>query len=180
MRQRPAYAPSVWKIWVAAGVVGVASLVAVVVLGRAAIEPKPLDPADVAVEELTWAERADGHCREATDEVRAVLAGGPESESEEERAVRLFRETTVAQGRLVRRLGSLPAPTAEQRAAVAVLARQQARDLRTVRALEQRFDIDLLRNELDRYDVVARSLRSRFERLGIDGCAAYLDPATYG
>jgi hypothetical protein len=169
----------VWKIWVVAGAVGAASLAAVVVLGRAAIEPKPLDERYVAVEDLTWVQRADGYCREAADEVRAVLSGAPGLESDEDRAVRLFRETTQVQGRLVRRLDALPLPTEDQRAAVAVLARQQARDTRTAQALAREFDIELLRTELDHYDVVARGLRERFRRLGIDGCAAYLDPATY-
>ena len=167
-------------IVVAAVLVGLAVLAAVIVLGRSVVEPEPLDPSLVRVDHLSWAERANAHCRDATAAVVAALSGPVGLEPEEERAVRIYRETTQIQGRLVRQLREIDPATTEQKGTVAVLAGQQGRDARTAAALEERFDAELIRTELERYDVIAEGLRTRFRRLGAGDCVAYLDPASYG
>jgi hypothetical protein len=160
------------------GIVGVAALVGAVVAGRAAIEPEPLDPSQVPLSELTWAERASAACVDSTARTRATLESQA-FESGSDRAVRLYDETTALQGELLAALRELPAPPPGARETLALLAAQHERDLATAAELRRSFDADFLREEIAAYEATATKLRTRFDRLGAPGCVAYFDPASY-
>lgn len=169
-----------WKAGVAAAVAGVAAFVTVLVAGRDYVEPEQPESGLVAVPERSWAERAGQLCRESMGAVRAELAGPRGLETAEAEAVRLYRETTRIEGTLVERLQELPDTPEEAKDAIALLARQHERDLATVRRLEERVDARLILREIAAYERLATRLRTRFDRLGAEGCALYLDPASYG
>lgn len=168
-----------WKTWVAAAVVGIGVFVAVVVAGRARVDPAPLDPGLVALPARSWAERAGQHCRTSMGAVRAELAGPAGLESEEAQALRLYRETTRIEGELVRRLRGLADAPAGAEESVELLAEQHERDRATVARLEREFDAALVLREITVYERLATRLRARFRDLGADGCVRYFDPASY-
>ena len=169
-----------WKAGVAAAIAGVAAFVAVVLVGRDAVDPKPLEPGLVAVPERGWAARAGQHCRTSMGAVRAELAGAPGLETEEAAALRLYRETTRIEGELVERLRALTGAPDGAEEAVEQLAGQHERDLKTVARLEREFDAPLVLREVTAYEELATRLRTRFGALGAEGCVRYLDPASYG
>ena len=169
-----------WKAGVAAAVAGVAAFVAVVLAGRGYIDPEPSENGLVAVPDRSWPERAGQLCRESMGAVRAELSGPGGLETAEAEAVRLYRETTRIEGTLVERLRELPDAPEEARAAIALLERQHERDMATVRRLEQKVDPQLILREVAAYEQLATRLRTRFDRLGAEGCVRYLDPASYG
>ncbi len=133
-----------WKFGVAAAVTGIAAFAAVVVVGRGHVEPEPLESGLVVVPQLSWAERAGRLCYDSMDAVRAELAGPGGQETQEARALRIYRETTRIEGTLVERLRELPETPEEARDALALLARQHERDTKTVRRLEEELDRQLI------------------------------------
>jgi hypothetical protein len=167
-----------WKAWVAAAVTGIGVFAAVVLVGRDLVEPQPVETALVPAR--SWAERAGQHCRDSMGAVRAELTSPRGLETQEAQALRLYRETTRIEGRLVARLRELPGAPADGAEAVELLAAQHQRDARTVAQLEQALDPALILREIAAYERVAERLQARFEALGAKGCVRYLDPASYG
>lgn len=174
-----------WKLWLAAGAVGVAALAAVLWLGLrtddSEAEPQP-STASVP-RQLTWADRASALCSTSLGTVRAALSSSSDpAETNEERLVRLFLETTAIEGRLVSNLRAIPVPPPDQATAdlaVGGLEEQYDRDVFIGRILQRGFDSTVLRQSIDQYEREAARLSRLFEELGADGCVRYLDPDSY-
>lgn len=165
---------------VVAVLVASAAAAAVVALGRDAVSRKPLPAGMVALEDLTWAERASAACVEATGSVRAVLAGpGSAFETQAARTARLYAETTQIERALIAALRAVPAPPPGAAETLALFRRRNVHDLRVAESLLRSFDQQLLERELAAYQRTAAHLRQRFRSHGATGCVAYLDPETY-
>lgn len=173
-----------WKFWLAAAAVGIATLAGVIVFGRALVEPEPFpEPSPAPLSLRPWGEQASDRCDEALANVRAELAAPSGLTTPAERGVALFRITTEIEGRLLALLRALPASPAELEQVDEVLdllEEQYERDVQTVRRLEQSYDPALVRNELAAYERQATKMRTLFGALGADGCVSYMDPASYG
>lgn len=175
-----------WKVWLAAGVVAVATFAAVAVLGLRAVdeedETEPPRPAPARVEQ-TWADRADELCLAGMRDVRTVLVRGPAAdESTQELQLRYFLETTEIEGQLVEGLRALPVTRDRAKVDEALDRLQQEfdRDTLTGNALRRKFDLKALRNRITQYERAAARLRTLFGSLGADSCVAYFDPTSYG
>jgi hypothetical protein len=174
-----------WKLWLAAAVVGVAVLAAVLALGLRLGDSEAEPPPTTASvpRELTWADRASALCSVSLGTVRAALSSSSDAaETDEERLVRLFLETTAIEGRLVSNLRAIPVPAPDQAKAdlaVGGLEEQWDRDVFVGRVLQRRFNSTLLRQSIDQYEREAARLSRLFEDLSADGCVRYLDPASY-
>jgi hypothetical protein len=173
-----------WKTAVLAGIVGVGTFVATVLIGGPLIDPDDGPEASaVTTQARTWVEQANERCRAAVGEVRDELASASTQQNTPERSVRLFRSTTDIEGQLVRGLRNLP-PSPGRAAAIDraldLFQKQYDRDAATAAKLEDRYDFALLTAEVALYERVATQLRTLFRDLGSGGCAAYFDPRTYG
>ena len=172
-----------WKIWLLAGAVGVATLVATVAIGRPLADPdEPAEPAAAAAPARTWAQQATGRCRAAIADVRAELTGASGLATTAERAVVLFGATTEIEGKLLRQLRALPPSAAQQRRideTLDLLEKQYERDVATTAKLERRYDFALLNREVVAYESIAAQMRALFRELGAQGCVAYFDPESY-
>jgi hypothetical protein len=177
-----------WKIWLAAGVVGVATFAVVAVLGLravdddAAAEP-PAPTRKTAVVARTWAERANQLCLASIRDVRAVLVRPPAAgETTQDIQLRFFLETTEIEGQLVEGLRALPATRDRAKIDEALdrLKQEFDRDTLTANALRRKFDLAALRSRITQYERAAARLRTLFGSLGADSCVAYFDPASFG
>lgn len=172
-----------WKTGLLAAGVGIATLVATILVGRPLVEPEgPDDPVVTSAPVRSWGEKASDRCRDAIGSVRAELSGATGLTTSAERAVVIFSATTEIEGRLLRLLRALP-PSAAQRERIAealeLLEKQYKRDVATSATLEREYDFALLNREILVYEGVAAKLRTVFGELGAQGCVAYFDPESY-
>ena len=175
-----------WKVWLAAAVVGVATFAVVAFLGLRAVDDDASaepTPAVTTAAQTTWAQRADELCLAGIRDVRAVLARPPAAgESTQDIQLRFFLETTEIEGQLVEGLRALPATRdrAKINEALDRLEQEFDRDTLTANALRRKFDLAALRSRITQYERAAARLRTLFGTLGADSCVAYFDPASFG
>lgn len=172
-----------WKFGLLAVVVGVATLVATIAIGRPLVDPDDSsETAALTARTRSWGERASDRCRDAIGRVRAELSGATGLTTSAERAVVLFSATTEIEGRLLRLLRTLTVSGAQQPQvdeALDLLEEQYKRDVATTAKLERKYDFALLSREVLVYEQLAAKLRARFRTLGAQGCVAYFDPESY-
>jgi hypothetical protein len=167
-------------ILVVAAAVAIAAAAAAVAVGREAVSPKPLEAGLVALEDLSWAERASAECVDYMRSVRAAVAGPvAEYETQAARAARLYAETTQIERSLVAELRAIPGAPPDAARTLDLFHARNVRDLEVAAALQQSFDAQLLQRELTAYERTATQLRQRFRSHGATGCVAYLDPDSY-
>ena len=160
--------------------VAVAAAAAVVALGRESISREPLDEGYVALEELSWAERASAECVDHTGRIRAAIAApAPEYDPDATRTARLYVETTQIERSLIAALRAIPGRPPRATETLEIFHRRNVRDLEVAAVLRRSFDRELVERELADYERVAAELRQRFRTHGAIGCVAYLDPETY-
>lgn len=177
-----------WKVWLAAGVVGIVTFAAVALIGlRAVDDDAAAEPvaavATTAPVVRTWAQRANELCLASIRDVRAVLARPPAAgESTQDIQLRFFLETTEIEGQLVEGLRALPAAPDRAKVDEALdrLEQEFDRDTLTGNALRRKFDLAALRSRITQYERAAARLRMLFGSLGAESCVAYFDPASFG
>ena len=177
-----------WKVWLAAGVVGIATFAAVAFIGLRAVDDvagaEPAAPAATTAPVVrTWVQRADALCLASIRDVRAVLVRRPAAgESTQDVQLRFFLETTKIEGQLVEGLRALPATRDRAKIDEALdrLEQELDRDQLTGNALRRKFDLAALRSRITQYERAAARLRTLFGSLGADSCVAYFDPASFG
>jgi hypothetical protein len=175
-----------WKVWLAAAVVGVATFAVVAFLGLRAVDDDAAaeqPPPATTAAQATWAQRANELCLASIRDVRAVLVRPPAAgESTQDIQLRFFLETTEIEGQLVEGLRALPATRDRATIAEALdrLEQEFDRDTLTANALRRKFDLAALRSRITQYERAAARLRTLFGTLGADSCVAYFDPASFG
>ena len=176
-----------WKFWLAAGFVAVATFGVVTMVGLQAIDED--EPARAAAKATaasvrsTWADRANKLCVTGIRDVRNVVARQPVGdETTQQRQLRFFLETTKIEGEIVAGLRKLPvtADRAKVDEAIDRFEQEYKRDVLLGNALRRKFDLAALRSRITEYEREAARLRTLFGSLGADSCAAYFDPTSYG
>ena len=176
-----------WKFWLAAGVVAVATFGVVTMVGLQAVDDD--EPAQAARKTSpapalrSWADRANKLCVTGIRDVRNVVARQPVGdETDQQRQLRFFLETTRIEGELVAGLRKLPvkADRAKVEEAIDRFEQEYKRDVLLGNALRRKFDLKALRSRITQYEREAARLRTLFGSVGADSCAAYFDPTSYG
>lgn len=157
-----------------AGLVGIAVLVAVVVLAREGGDAEAEEP---------WGRRASAVCERGLTQARAVIAEAEEIADAEERALHLYRGATEVEADVLAGLEALPQPAGshgEIESALQILRDSHDADVAAVAELERDFDASLLEQRVNETVPITADLRTRFLTLEADGCARYLNPSSYG
>lgn len=155
-----------------AGAVAVAVLAAVVIVGLRLVDE----------DEPTWPERASAVCEQGLEDNRAALSAGSAIAGAERRALQVYAETTRIEGGVLDELEALPRPAEDELAierTLTVLAESHQADVAAVTKLRRQFDRVLFERRVNDTIRVLADIRSRFARLGADGCVRFYDPASY-
>jgi hypothetical protein len=160
------------RIALLAGVVAVAVLVAVVVVGlRLTGDDEP-----------DWAANATAACEQALGRGRDLVVAGAAITPVERRVVEVFAGATEIEADMLAELEALPRPSADDEAieqVLAVVADSHRDDLRVLAQLRRSFDRGAFERRVNQTVPVLADLRSRFTALGATGCVSYYDPDSY-
>jgi hypothetical protein len=155
-----------------AGAVAVAVLAVVVLVGLRLVDE----------DEAPWSERATAACERGLADARAAQSAGTAIAGAERRALQVYAEATRIEGGVLDELEALPRPAEDELAierTLTILAKSHQADVAAVAKLRRRFDRVLFERRVNDTVPIAADVRSRFARLGAEGCVRYYDPESY-
>ena len=160
------------RIFLVAGAVAVAVLVAVVVVGlRLTGDDQP-----------DWSGQATAACEQALGRGRQLATAGASITPVERRVVEVFEGAAEIEADMLAELEALPRPTADEQAiakTLAVVAESHQDDLALLATLRRSFDQRLFERRVNETIPILADLRARFTALGATGCVSYYDPNSY-
>jgi hypothetical protein len=160
------------RIFLVAGAVAVAVLVAVVVVGlRLTGDDEP-----------DWSGQATAACEQALGRGRQLATAGAAITPVERRVVEVFAGAAEIEADMLAELEALPRPTADEQAiarTLAVVAESHQDDLALLAKLRRSFDRRLFERRVNETIPILADLRARFTALGATGCVSYYDPNSY-
>jgi len=160
------------RIFLVAGAVAVAVLVAVVVVGlRLTGDDQP-----------DWSGQATAACEQALGRGRQLATAGASITPVERRVVEVFAGAAEIEADMLAELEALPRPTADEQAiakTLAVVAESHQDDLALLATLRRSFDQRLFERRVNETIPILADLRARFTALGATGCVSYYDPNSY-
>jgi hypothetical protein len=127
-----------------------------------------------------WFVAADAHCASATVEGKRLVASIPTIRTQAD-ALAFLRTGVRIHERLLTRLRAAgpPAGDAGVQRFMSVFSRSVELDRKSLAALERRMDQRRIQRWLVEGSALEESARRTALRIGLRGCARYLDPATY-
>jgi hypothetical protein len=155
-----------------AGAVAGAVLAVVVLVGLGLVDE----------DEPSWSERATAVCERGLGDNREAASAGTAIAGAERRALQVYAETTRIEGGVLQELEALPRPAEDELAierTLTILGKSHQADVAAVAKLRRRFDRVLFERRVNDTIPILADVRSRFARLGAQGCVRFYDPNSY-